>query len=108
MREAGLTADSMEGARSKEQVVSVRSVRGLTPPPSVFHCVAEAPWLGFFFFFAGVSVLGRHVEGVRRTTVPLCCGSAFVGGSFLPFQGGVVGGGRGDALTSLRSYDHRW
>ena len=49
MCEAGLTADFMAGARSKERVVSVMSVGGLAPP-SVFHCVAEAPWLVFFFF----------------------------------------------------------
>ena len=90
MREAGLTADSMQGARSKERVVSVRSESGLTPPPSVFHCVAEAPWLVIFFRWSSVLVRqcwvvmwrekSARVPGhMRRTTVPLICGSAFVG-----------------------------
>ena len=47
MCEAGLTAVSVVGARSKERVVSVRSVRGLTP-----------------------SVLVRHVKGKKCTWSP--------------------------------------
>ena len=65
MREAGLTADSMEGVMSKERVVSVRSVRGFTPPPSVFHCVAEVHWLVFFcrwWVRAGSSCEGTKVR----------------------------------------------
>ena len=68
MCEGGVTPDFMAGVRSKERVVSVRSVRGFTPPPSVFHCVAEAHWLVFFFFRWWVSA-GSSCEG-KKVRVP--------------------------------------